>query len=440
MLQVHSCVAETDPRRAVELLLREHRGLLLAVSGGLDSMCLLELAFRCRRPDSRIDVATFDHRSGPHGAAAVELVRRVATARGLPFCAGIAATPADSEAAWRHARWTFLRAVAAERNAVIVTAHTMDDHLETVVMRILRRTGTRGLAGLLVPVTGVARPLVNVARATLERFASEAQVRWIDDPTNRSFRHVRNRVRLDLLPALRMAVPTLPDDLMALSCRAAEWRRYVDRLSSRWLKSANAESLSVGDGILRDLPFDQRAIAWQSVLAQNGIVLDHRGLSRIASLDGSSRTGHRVQLSGGWQATRLRGEVIIEPLRQAPLSAVELHPGASTPFGPWVFRSGDPAQLPRVSEPTPWEVWVPADCRLVVREWAPGDRLRLRGSTRRVTRFLAEAGIAGPQRRGWPVVTANGEIVWVPGVRRAHAAPVRSGRPVCRLVCERLSS
>lgn len=426
----------------LDRLLVGQRRLVLAVSGGLDSMCLLHLVAGRRRGATEVSVATFDHRSGPASQAAVAHVLESAAALAVPVHVGAAARPAATEAEWREARWAFLRETAATHDAVIVTAHTADDHLETVIMRILRGAGARGLAGLLAPSPGVARPLVAVSRQALEDYARETKLLWVEDPTNASRRFLRNRVRLDLLPALCRANPGFPEALLALSERAAAVRREVDRLSTRWEGSREGATLSVDHKLLTQLGREERALVWQSILARHGIVLDRRGLTRLSQLDATAPTGFRLQLSGGMEAMRLREEVVLQPFNRHSSPAVAIGAARPAVFGPWVFRLGEPCgEEGRPEGDRPWETWVPADAELVVREWTPGDRLaggpdRM---SRRVTRFLADVGVAGPERRGWPVVVAEGEIVWIPGVRRAHAAPARSGRPVRRLVCERLS-
>jgi tRNA(Ile)-lysidine synthase len=107
-----------------------------------------------------------------------------------------------------------------------------------------------------------------------------------------------------------------------------------------------------------------------------------------------------------------------------------------------VARITDAWRFRRVGQSPPNDVWtaaLPADCRLTMRQWRAGDRMRAAGASaaRRVKRFFSDAGIAGPDRVGWPVVLADGEIVWIPGVRRSDAATDRSGRPVLRYRCER---
>ncbi|MDP1891703.1 MAG: tRNA lysidine(34) synthetase TilS [Gemmatimonadaceae bacterium] len=152
---------------------------LLAVSGGRDSMALLH-AFAETRPGDLSAVATFDHGTGVAAAEAVELVVRECLRRGISVVAGRAperpGSPRASESVLRHARWAFLRAVAEERRAVIVTAHTRDDQAETVAMRILRDASARGLAGMAWAPAGVARPFLDLSRADLARYAGEAGI------------------------------------------------------------------------------------------------------------------------------------------------------------------------------------------------------------------------------------------------------------------------
>src|SRR5215210_2476805 len=124
--------------------------VVLAVSGGRDSMVLLDYAARWARA-AIAAVATFDHATGPAATRAASLVRLRARALGLPVRSARARKAGRSEAALRVARWDFLDHVAAEHGAHVATAHTRDDQLETVVMRILRGTGARGLAGLCAP-------------------------------------------------------------------------------------------------------------------------------------------------------------------------------------------------------------------------------------------------------------------------------------------------
>ena len=206
-------VKRDEGATAVALVTRAVRAELergpavLAVSGGRDSMVLLEAAARVA-PDRVAAVATFDHGTGAAATRAASLVEARARSLGLEVRRGLSHTPAATEAAWRAQRMEFLRAISRELGAHIVTAHTLDDHIETVLMRALRGSGARGLAGLLAP-SSVGRPLLALTRSAVGECARAWRVSFVEDPTNVLRLYFRNRVRLDLLPALARVRPEL---------------------------------------------------------------------------------------------------------------------------------------------------------------------------------------------------------------------------------------
>ncbi|MBK5188729.1 MAG: tRNA lysidine(34) synthetase TilS, partial [Gemmatimonadaceae bacterium] len=203
-----------DPLAALVAQQLRGRRVVLAVSGGRDSMALLHAAVTHAR-DSIVAVASFDHATGPHSARARSLVARVAGERGVEAITERATTVVRTEAAWRAQRWRFLDRVARERKAQIATAHTRDDQIETVLMRVMRGAGARGLASL-AGESAIVRPMLASSRADVAAYADRAGIAWIDDPSNVRADHLRNRIRHDLLPALARARPSLPDELLAL--------------------------------------------------------------------------------------------------------------------------------------------------------------------------------------------------------------------------------
>ena len=393
--------------------------LVLAVSGGRDSMALLAAVRHVGLEAQVAAVATFDHGTGPDARAAAALVERVATSAGLPVVVGRADTPlAPTEAAWRTARLTFLRAVAQAHAARLVTAHTQDDQRETVAFRILRQAGPRGLSGLDTD-GGPLRPLLTLARADLAAWADAHGVTWVEDPSNAARRHARNRIRLDVLPALEAAVPGFGLWLDGLGQRSAAWRRRMDDLAAE-LDRGGPAGLASPDRLIAahavaDYTPEELAVVWPALLARHGVMVDWRGTQRLSRFTTAQAVGSRIPLSGHTEVVRVRDGFVVR--RAAPHDEARerpLVPGVR--FAGWRFHSaGSGAEL--------WRARLPADRTLTIRAWRDGDRLQQRGAPpRRVARFLAEAGIAGPDRRGWPVVLADGEIIWIPGVRCGHVA------------------
>jgi tRNA(Ile)-lysidine synthase len=403
----------------------EPGSMVLAVSGGLDSMVLLDAAAHVARRRVSV-VATFDHGSGAHAARAVALVCREASARGLPVVVGHADRLRAGEAEWREARWAFLRAVARSAGgAAIVTAHTEDDQIETVLMRALRGAGARGLAGLYALSSDVRRPFVALRRATLERYAVERGVPWVSDPTNESRAFFRNRVRHELLPALLRARPGLDGELLAIAHRAAEWRRAIDDLAVPIATVADGAderpaSVSVAVSDLANYDAESLAVLWPALAARVGLALDRRGTRRLVAFTISSagRVGASMPLAGGWEVIRDRTHFTLRRMRPAEQPPAELPTEGVLRWGRWSFgRHGRPGGSAL------WRAVLPGDRPLVVRGWRPGDRMvGPSGRSRRVKRFFGDAGIVGPDRAGWPVVLAGEEIVWIPGVGRGAIA------------------
>ncbi len=407
--------------------------LVLAVSGGCDSMVLLHAAAAVDRRRVAA-VATFDHGTGAAARRAVALVRETCAALDVPVHVGGGVPVRATEAAWREARWAFLRGVARTHGARIATAHTRDDHVETVLMRVLRGSGARGLAGLHAE-SAVVRPVLALDRGTIRAFAVTCAVRFVDDPTNTSRRYLRNRIRLDLLPALRRVHPAIDDELLAWSRAAAAVRAALDARAREVSMVSEDGRLAVAASGVVGYSRESLAALWPALAARAGVALDRRGTERIASFTINGRVGARVQLSGGWEVHRGRDRF---ELRRAGGDGgggtVErpLDGAGAVRFGGWRFvpaadRAGDP-----------WTAVLPVGEGCLVRAWRAGDRMVAAGSARgrRVKRFLSDAGISGAHRSRWPVVVVHGEVVWIPGVRRGHAATARPGRSEVSYACE----
>ncbi|GAC1515293.1 MAG: tRNA lysidine(34) synthetase TilS [Gemmatimonadaceae bacterium] len=407
--------------------------VVIAVSGGRDSMTLLDVLARTV-PERIAAVASFDHGTGTAAGRAIALVRREAAARGLPFRGGRGASTANTEAAWRAARWRFLREVSRECDAVVATAHTRDDHLETLVMRVLRGAGARGLAGLLAD-TGVARPMLGLSRAAVARYAAERGVRFVSDPSNDSMRHLRNRIRRDLMPAMLAVRPQLVRELLTLSRRAATLRARTEAIAGKVAARWSAAGLfTVPRATLETLTPEGLAMLWPAIAARGGVVLDRRGTRRLVTFTRLGEAGQRIQLAGGYEVTCERDAWVCRRLmKQTEMQPVPLSDGAR--LGAWRFARTDGG------DGSAWTAALPLSGTFTVRPWRPGDRVATSGRTfRRVKRYLREAGVGARQRLGWPVVECAGSIVWVPGVCRDDAATDRSGRPAVHFVCERTDS
>ncbi|MEO7362956.1 MAG: tRNA lysidine(34) synthetase TilS [Gemmatimonadaceae bacterium] len=436
--------------------------LVLAVSGGRDSMALLHAVARWS-PHSIAAVATFDHGSGAAATDAAGLVAAEGRRLGLTVIRERSRSIVATEDAWRTARWSFLKRVARGYRASVATAHTRDDQIETIVLRLLRGTGARGLAALAAP-SNIVRPWLPLARHEVAAWATMEGVPYVEDPTNHTRQYFRSRVRIDLLPALELAQPGFGEEMLALGNRAAEFRRDVDALISEFAVQAAPAGSPPGAlrfACARLAGFGEPALAvvWPALLARCGVALNQRGTTALVRFTNQSQVGARLELAGNASVVRVRDGVTEHfEMRAGPdprsisraTRRVLVPPPSATPgarpalppsFGEWRFVLRERIKQGAIETPENlWSFPVPEGMQCEVRTWSAGDRIVTLGAPagRRVARYLSEAHVPPVDRPLWPVVLMGDDIVWVPGVCRSLAAPNRPGRPaVTWYRCER---
>jgi len=207
-------------------MVREGDRVVAAVSGGADSVCLLDVLARLSM-ELGLDVAVahFDHGLRKDQDQSETLfVKDLAEGLELPFYTEKASPPLQGRAGSleeraRDARYAFLERVRqAHRARRVAVGHNMDDQAETVLMRLLRGSGPSGLSGIpLVREPGIIRPLISVRRRDIEAYLKARGLPWRVDPTNLKTRHLRNRIRLELLPLLLDFQPRLVERLGGLA-------------------------------------------------------------------------------------------------------------------------------------------------------------------------------------------------------------------------------
>src|SRR5687768_6460864 len=312
-------VEASEVESAVEAALENCEHAVLAVSGGLDSMVLLTAAAKLpARKRRSLTVATFDHGTGTAAGRAAALVARYSAHSGFSCVTGRAATIGSKEEEWRRARWEFLRQVASRKAASVVTAHTLDDQVETVFIRILRESGPRGLAGLYAE-SEIVRPFLNISRSTLDEYARVFRVPFVEDPSNRDRKHLRNRIRLDLLPSIVKRNPGFPDELLALSREAANWRRSLEDLAGSVETEPERDgALRISRSSLAGYDADSLRVLWPALAARASVVMDRRGTQRAAQFTISGATGGTIQLSGGVEILMRRDHMLLRRWRVPP--------------------------------------------------------------------------------------------------------------------------
>ena len=344
-----AAISESDarPRRAavtrrVEALVaraaREHGlwrpgdTLVVAVSGGQDSLCLLGalLALRVRwhpHAPGELIVAHLDHGTrGDDSAADATWVAAFAERLGVRCVVGRADAPAEArrtrrslEDTARRLRYTFLRQVRAETGAAaICVGHTLDDQAETMVMSFVRGAGLAGLSGMAALERDIARPLLSVTRAETLAYCLARGWQPRVDPTNADIAMRRNRVRHELLPALAALNPNIARTLVDNGQLIEQDERYLERQTdAAWadvVRQMGEERVTLAVPALRALPLALRhRVLRRAVVTLIGY--DHTLSARnVWALDAAverAAGGGMVELPGGVRAVREYDRLII---------------------------------------------------------------------------------------------------------------------------------
>lgn len=455
-----------------ESLLRPEDKLVVAVSGGPDSLCLLGLLRELGLWE--LHVAHLDHGLRPESAADAEFVQQTAEAWGLRATTGkvdlepLMEAGHNLEEAARIARYRFLVGVAREQPAdVVVTGHTASDQAETILMHLLRGAGPAGLGGMSPrqdlstwefldlerPLT-LVRPLLQLTREETEAYCRSQQLSPRVDATNWDRERLRSRLRHDVMPALREVQPALDEVLQRtgsiMRATAAYLAQSSEAAADRIIRRAGEQVLAIDVEGYRELPLILR---WQ--------VLRH-GLAKLSGP--GSETGFDVfaaaaEFITSGQAGR---HSLVEDLEleRAGAEVILRRPGSAVLF----------PNIPQLSEdrlvPVPGQVELDSRWCLTIREagltdderqqimagqgpWeserreaadasAVGGELQLRGprpgerfqplgmrGSMPLADFLSNEGFDRLQRQRWPLLVAGENIVWVVGLRLGHEFRLR---------------
>jgi tRNA(Ile)-lysidine synthase len=447
--------------------------LVVAVSGGPDSLCLLHiLAALSRSGGPRLHVAHLDHGfRGEQSAAESRAVAATAAAWGVPATLAHADVPAlaraareGSQAAARRARYAFLAAAArAQAAQAVAVAHTADDQAETVLLHALRGAGPAGLRGMRpllpwqewaasssgglgagspAPNPALIRPLLETTRAEILHYCREHGLAPADDPSNSSPRYARSRVRHRLLPALAAHNPQVVAALGRTAQICADDYAFMQAaLDDAWpaLAAERPGALDLSMAAWRGLHPALRRYALRRAAARLGVAeLSFAQVEAARAALDSARPrrlplAHGLLLDVGYNSAHVRfadtPELVAVP-QLATDSLPVAAPGRTPIGGGWACV----AQHEPPAAPSPWWVAVPADLAggLSLRRRRPGDRFRPAGGrgARRLQDFFVDRKTPQAMRDAWPILVADTAILWVAGLR----ADERAGQPGQRAV------
>jgi len=483
-----------DQIRQLDLVKAGDR-LGLAVSGGSDSVGLLRIFLELRSElGIVISIVHLNHKlRGEESDEDQNFVAELARTHNLEGhleCADISADAATHrqsiETTAREARYEFFRRLLEPRSDEeqnqpacldkIATGHTLDDQAETVLMRMMRGTGTRGLAGIYPsvelqdefdePLGLVIRPLLSVRREELGQYLKDLGQPWREDASNRDPRFTRNRVRHLLLPLLEQEFnPSIAEGLSELSefARGEEdyWENEISGwmgtvihwVQPEWARTENDQgfvqlrphNLELERRLQEPGPLVMNATVDLAWLVSEPLAVQRRAVKAVADVAGfplefkhveeilrfaseENNSGKQLSLPLGWKLLRepealafLTPDLRTEERLPAdyeyalPLPGRAIVPEAGIVVEALRAKSGS-----EVDGSRPGQLLNPSLVSkvLAVRNWRPGDRywpVHTKGP-KKIKELLQERHITGPVRKLWPVVVSGDEIVWVRGL------------------------
>ncbi len=435
--------------------------LLVAVSGGPDSLCLLHVlhTLAARRGWS-LHAFHLNHQlRGDAADADAAFVGETAAAWGIPatlasadVAAEASATGTNLHAIARTVRYRMLAALAAEQQAAaVLVAHHADDQAETVLMHLLRGAGSAGLRGIrpVVPWAEWAgtppahcdapllRPLLAVRRAEIEAYCAEHGLAPRHDATNDDPEPLRNRVRHELLPVLHTYNPQIVAALGRTAATLADdHAAIVAALDAVWptLASVQPGGVALQRNTLLSLPVAvQHEAIRRAHRLLSGATLPRERAEQVRRR--ASATGALLQLPGGIAVTMTYnslhiGKVALPPAPQLVGEPVRLDvPGSAMLAEAGALVATRERIRPASSR---WETWLDATvlpATLLVRSRLPGDTIVTGAGQRRIQDILTDARIPRQQRQHWPLVIAETRILWVVGIRVAAWAQASARTP-----------
>ena len=436
-------------------LLQPGQRVAIACSGGADSVALLHILSDLREELGVVlSVAHFHHQiRGAEADADQQFVERLAAEFQLQLHSGSGNAPQHAsqrksslETAARELRHQWFAELTKQgKTDKIATAHTLDDQAETVLMRILRGTGARGLAGIAPShkAKHLVRPLLSTRRSEVEAYLKAKGQPWREDSSNLDLGHTRNRVRHTLLPLLeRDFNPAIRQTLADLADVAqAEndyWNNELSALLPRLIhegkpsrsgRSSSSEAqgvLALDLSALRGLPLAIQRQVIQRTVQRLGISLEFKHIQQLTALAKHEKPGAKLALPDGLVANRTAREIqFSRNLQKAPESycySLPIPGEVTVPELGITIRarliSDGKQKASRYNEATLLEASL-LGSELKVRNWRAGDKFfPAHTQSPKKVKELLQAGrlgheISPDQRKSWPVIENAGQIVWM---------------------------
>ncbi len=436
-------------------LLPKGSRITVALSGGLDSVVLLDLLLSLKKTWLwEVSAAHFDHRMREGSGADATWVQRLCEERAVCWWVGSADEAPASEAEARELRYSFLEEARRELGSeLLATAHQADDQAETVLFRLLRGSGLAGLGG--IPDRrhpGIIRPLLPYWRSEIESHARSRCLAYLSDPTNLDTSFARNRIRNVLIPALEeKGYPDVREQLHRLSRLASRAAQAVGRATEKGLDDMVVEGsesrIVVAHKELLAYDTNVRAHLLRALVGRVGPYPGRVGTRVALEFINTGNSGRGIDLAGGVGIRREFDRIIIErrstviPLDDEVLSLSDRSGAGEVNLAGVRWQVTWGAGTLAGAEHGAAEVgyFAVSDLRfpLTVRSWQPGDRIQLPGGSRKLKKLFVDRQVGRGERRKLPLLVDRTGVLWVVGLVKADRAVALEGGEVLSVLLRR---
>ena len=419
-------------------LIRQGEPLLVLLSGGADSVCLLDCAARLGADVSALHV---NYGLRPGSDADEQFCRVVCDRLGVSLVVErVQLGEGNLQAEARDARYAIAERLTAERGADYAAGHTASDQAETVLYRLAVSPGSRALLGMSPRRGRLVRPLLEASREDTREYCRGRGLSWHDDPTNEDPRFARSRLRHEVLPVLRTLSPAAERTIAETSFLLRDERAVLERAADDELERIGAAASTAPLDALREQPLGLARVMLTRLAERRfgrAVALSRDDCEAILAL-GAEGGSQSLDLGEGLRALveygTLRFTVADGEAASEPPDTVALEVPGTAEFGAWevearvvkIARAAGGGYLPRRGD-----ALLSQDAighQLTVRAWRAGDRMRPAGldGTKTLQDIFTDNKVPRGERERVPVIEAEGEIAWVAGLavgEQFRAAP-----------------
>lgn len=387
-------------------LISDDESLLVAFSGGADSMCLLHIL---KSLSYNVSAAHLNHMlRGAEADRDEKAVKDFCKKIGVPFyCKRVniseiaKQTGVSEETAGRNERYKFFDEIASEYKIdKIVTAHNKNDNAETVLMHFLRGSGTTGLAGIAARRGNIIRPLLSCSRSEIEDYCKNHNLPFVTDSTNLESVYARNKVRLELIPYLEEYNKNILSSLTNLSSIMTVDKEYFEEKISKYIGADSSVPLSAVNSL-------EDALLVRSVakLAENaGFSCEFKHIQSVCSLIKSGLSGKQIHCPGGF--FEISGGNLTALTETPKEFCYDIDDSSDIELENYrIFASASP-----VSDNF---IILPTEGNVQLRSRKSGDKMRVRGMTKKVSDIFINKKVPLSKRNSFPVLTLDGEVILI---------------------------